>query len=351
MKANRMLRWIVCAALAALLCTLSLSALADGVTLPNYYGDAIKYIQSHTVTDCQILNGHMSPGELLKIRAALPSDAKLTFVNTWNKVKFTDDTESLNFQKCEKNISKTELEQLIELLPNLKSVDTTTLKKPTNEVMIEIIEKYPDIHFDWNVHLAGEHYCPSNATAYSTFNYTDAGRRLKDEDLELLQYIPGLKALDLGHNAFHNLDFLRFFPDLEFLIITNNSHLTDISALGELKHLKYLELYYTDVTVISPLANCTELIDLNISCTKIKDFSPLDEITTLNRFYANNIKKLPQEQEEHFIALHPDCEVNFHGDSAICGTWRNHPRYYHFRWCLKHNQWYSFDELIPGHDY
>ena len=109
--------------------------------------------------------------------------------------------------------------------------------------------------------------------------HTDYGTRLKSADLELLQYIPGLKALDIGHNTFENLNFLRFFPDLELLIISNNDHVADLTAVGELKHLQYLEVHNTNVSDLSPLANCRELIDLNISSTLVTDLSPLDELT------------------------------------------------------------------------
>lgn len=341
------LKVILLAALAVFLLLASVCA-ASADALPDNYAKALKYVQNNQPMEATLENVRWKPAQLLEVRNALPEGAVFHFSTTWNGLKLSDDMETLDLKKAKESLSEKTLRQILILCPSLTSVDNSTRKQPSNEAFIALMSEYPQIHFEWVVHLGGDHYCPTTATAYSTLNHTDYGTRLKSENLELLQYIPGLKALDLGHNCFTDLEFLRFFPDLELLIISNNNHVTDLTAVGQLKHLQYLEVHNTDVSDLSPLASCTELLDLNISSTKVTDLSALDGITSLERFWANHLKKLPESESERFKELHPDCAVDFTVDgSATSHKWREHERYYRYRRCFKHNLWVPFDEPWP----
>lgn len=341
-KRSCFLLLLICLALAAL------CGAASAETLPSNYAKALKYVQENQPAEATAENVRWQPKQLLEIKNALPEGAAFHFSVKWNGLTFTDETEELSLKTVQKKLTGDTLRQILSLCPKLKSVDNSMNKQPSNDVFIPLMEEYPDIHFEWIVHLRGEHYCRTTATAYSTLNHTDYGTRLKSEDLELLQYIPGLKALDIGHNSFTDLNFLRFFPDLELLIISNNEHVDDLTAVGELKHLQYLEVHNTNVSDLSPLANCKELLDLNISSTRVLDLSPLDEVTSLDRFWANHLKKLPETEISHFKETHPNCTTDFTVEgSAISHKWRNHDRYYRFRRCFKHKIWVPFDEPWP----
>ena len=61
----------------------------------------------------------------------------------------------------------------------------------------------------------------------------------------------------------------------------------DISPIGTLKDLEYLEMFSCRVNDISPLQNCTKLIDLNIAHNRIKDLSPLLKMPQLERLWLN----------------------------------------------------------------
>ena len=164
----------------------------------------------------------------------------------------------------------------------------------------------------------------------------------------MLKYVPGLKALDLGHSEVTSLDFLQYCPDLELLILGDNQGVTDLTPIGNLKHLQYLEMFMVGAEDISPLANCTELLDLNMStCYKIKDLSPLDGLEKLERFWGNSMKGLSEEEKNRFIAAHPDTECMFEKTHATAGTWRKHERYDHYIWCLGVGIWIPFDEPLP----
>ena len=334
--------------IAFFLCLLLAACAASADSLPSGYADALKYVKKNQPMEATAENVRWQPKQLMEIRSALPEGAVFHFSVKWNGISFSDESEELDLAKAKKELSGETLRQILALCPKLKSVDNTTHNRPSNDVFIPLMEEYPDIHFEWVVHLRGEHYCRTNATAYSTLLHTDHGTRLKSEDLELLQYIPGLKALDLGHNTFTDLNFLRFFPDLELLIISNNAHVEDLTAVGGLKHLKYLEVHNTNVSDLSPLANCTELLDLNISSTRVTDRSPLDQLAGLDRFWANALKKLPESEIARFRELHPDCTADFTvNGSAVSHKWREHERYYRFRRCFKHKTWVPFDEPWP----
>ncbi|MBR7175626.1 MAG: hypothetical protein IKD50_14520 [Clostridia bacterium] len=306
-----------------LLCILALTfATAD--TVPKQYKKALEYARTIQPMEMDMGKVTMKPTELANILRALPQGAVLHFQCTWKKVTFSDESEIVSLNKLNGNATREDIESIIAVCPNLSVLDNSQKMRPSNDVMISLLEQYPDIHFEWMVHLKGEHYCRTNATAYSTLNHTDAGTRLKSEDLELLKYIPGLKALDIGHNSFTDFGFLKYCPDLELLIISNNAHVDDLTAVGELKHLQYLEVHNTNISDLSPLANCHELLDLNISSTRVTDLSPLDGITTLERLWANVLTKLPQSEKDRFVALHPNCTVDFKGTSAVSHHWREH---------------------------
>ncbi len=321
---------------------------ASADELPANYQKALKYVKNNQPMEAVAEKVGWSPVQLAEIRDALPEGAVFRFSCKWNGISFTSESEELNLNKAKKDIDGKTLRAILSLCPGLKSVDNSSKRKPSNDVFIPLMEEYPDIHFEWVVHLRGDHYCPTDATAYSTLNHTEYGTRLKSEDMELLQYIPGLKALDVGHNSFTDLSFLRFFPDLELLIISNNEHINDLTEVGKLKHLKYLEVHNTNISDLSPLANCTEILDLNVSSTLVTDLSPLDSVMSLERFWANHLKKLPESEQTRFKELHPNCTADFTvNGSAISHHWRDHDRFFRFRRCFKHKMWVPFDEPWP----
>ena len=209
---NRQIRFLILCLLCVLPAFLCGAAVAD--TLPTNYAKALKYVKTNQPMEAVAENVGWNPKQLTEVKEALPEGAVFHFTCKWNGLVYSDESEDLDLNKAQKDLGEKTLRLVLALCPKLRSVDNSGNKIPTNDTFIALMEEYPDIHFEWLVHLRGEHYCPTNATAYSTLNHTDYGTRLKSADMELLQYIPGLKALDVGHNAFTDLSFLRFFPDL-----------------------------------------------------------------------------------------------------------------------------------------
>lgn len=329
------------------LCGICIAAQADTVSFTGL-NDALKYLKKNQPTDLTIESGKFKPAELLRVKNALPEGAEFHFTVSWSNITLSDDVTELELTGMKGAVNRDDLEAIITLCPNIKHIDNSAKRYPSNADMIELIEKYPDVKFEWMVSFGKGHYCATNATTFSTMNPPSSGKELTSAKLELLKYIPNLKALDLGHNDLTTLDFLQYVPELELLIIGQN-HVKDITPIGQLKHLQYAELFTNPFTDLSPLANCTELLDLNITNCQTPDLSPLDGLQKLERLWANMIKHLTDEEKERFKSVHPNCQVDFQpSHAATVDGWRKHIRYKHYIWCFKNHKWYSFDEEIPG---
>ena len=329
------------------LCGLCAAAQADTVS-PAGLNEAMKYLKKNKPSELTIESGRFKPSELIQVKNALPEGAEFHFTVTWGGVSWSDTTTELDLTGLKGAVTKAELEAVISLCPDIKYINNSAKRYPTNDDMIELIDKYPNIQFDWIVSFGKGHYCPTNATTFSTMNPPSSGKELTSQKMELLKYVPHLKALDLGHNKLTTLDFLQYVPELELLIIGQNE-VKDITPIGQLKNLQYAELFTNPFTDLSPLAYCLELLDLNITNCKAPDLSPLDGLQKLERLWANMIKGLTDEEKERFKSVHPNCQVDFQpSHAATVDGWRKHIRYKHYIWCFKNHKWYSFNEEIPG---
>ena len=307
--------------------------------------EAIKWVQKNKPEELTV-QGKFKPVDLLKVKNAMPEGSEFHFSVTWGDLSYTDESTEIILGK--KSVSEAQLEALIALCPSLKLLDNSKNRNPSNQTMIALMEKYPDIKFEWIVSFGKSHYCATNATTFTTWLEPDEPRKLTSQKLELLKYCPNLKALDLGHNLLTDLEFLKYVPDLELLIIGDNE-VKDITPIGQLKHLQFAELFSNPFTDISPLANCTELLDLNITNCQVLDFSPLDGVQTLERFWANMIKHLSDEETQRFKSVHPNCLCDFQpSHAATVDGWRKHERNKHYIWCFKNKQWIPFSEPLPG---
>ena len=178
-------------------------------------------------------------------------------------------------------------------------------------------------------------------------DYEDLFTRKQIETDNVAKYF-----LDRFDQAYTMLSFcmfsiacLLYLPFVE--LYTNN--VTDITPIGLLKHLQFAELFSNPFTDISALSNCTELLDLNITNCQVLDFSPLDNVQTLERMWANMIRHLSEEETERFKKIHPNCLCDFQpSHAATVDGWRKHIRNKHYIWCFKNKQWIPFNEEIPG---
>ena len=345
MRTNSLMKRILCLAAALLTAGMFFSAPAEEKK-PKFssYRDVMKYIEKNSPTDLDIGSVRIKPSELDQIAKALPEGGKLRFSTSWCGAVVSDTDEVIDLDGSGTQVTVNDLEILIRLVPGVRKIIPTVHRNLSNQEMIPMLEKYPEIEFVWLINL-GKHYTlASNATAYSTMKGEKTGYKLHSSELEVLRYAKGLKALDLGHHAITSLDFLRGL-DLELLILADND-ISDLSPLAELPHLQYAELFLNDITDVTPLAACTELLDLNLNFNDVTDLTPLDSCEKLERLWASYNKPLGEETQQHFIQTHPDCNAVFHGSRNSTGDgWRKHPRYKHYVSCFKKYTWIPFSEM------
>ena len=333
--------------LAVLLAFILAEAAAEGPAFSSYDA-AMKYVRANRPQELDAGTVRWQPSDLLKLKEEMEGEAVLHFSTTWGKLVLSDEDTEINLNKV-KRITTEDIETVIAICPKAEKITLTKHYYLRNQPVIGLAEKYPEIEFIWTVTLGGTYKIATDCTAYSTFNEPNAPEKLKSGDLEALQYVRGLRALDVGHNEITSLQWLKYCPELELLILGDNRGITDLTPIGNLKHLQYLELFSTGAEDISPLAECTELIDLNLCYDKkVTDLSALDGLTKLERFWGNHMDGLAPGEADRFAALHADTQCVFNGKHATSEGWREHERYNHYRWCLQNQVWIPFGEPLPG---
>lgn len=101
-----------------------------------------------------------------------------------------------------------------------------------------------------------------------------------------------IKELDLSAADFNvSLEGLQYFINLEKLT-SDAGNLSDISALSNLKKLKYLKLYKNRISDLSPLSGLKSLEYLDLYDNNVTSIVPLESLSSLNRlFLGKNIIK------------------------------------------------------------
>ncbi len=233
----------------------------------------------------------------------------------------------------------------LQQFPNLKKVDMfTTQIRPKN--IDQLAEAFPDIEFGWTMRI-GDHWVRTDATAFSTL-HNNRSPQHTEEQFQYLKYCKNLIALDIGHNAVMDLSFLYDLPNLKVLILACNINLRDITPVGSLKDLEYLELFKNDIHDISCLANCKNLIDLNICFNRIKDWTPIHGLDKLERLWLFNSNNWSDEYpvDKQIVAdlkaALPNCHVDSTSYSTL-GGWREHDRYYVIYHMFKYGEYIPFE--------
>lgn len=215
---------------------------------------------------------------------------------------------------------------ILSLFPKLKKVDLSE-STLNNEECDRLRSDYKDIEINWTVHM-GRWSVRTDAVAFSVlikyFDYV----RLTSEDISVLKYCTKLKALDLGHQAITDISVIGdYLPDLRILILADNK-ITDITPIGKLKDLHYLELFINPISDISPLSNNKKLVDLNLAnLNKVTDITPILDLPLIERLWVNNMG-IGWKNIELLRKTYPDATMMTTGNQSTHGSWRSHPRYF-----------------------
>ena len=200
-----------------------------------------------------------------------------------------------------------------------------------DEDMDALNKRHGDVRFVWSVHFSiwTLRTDATNFICNRTYNHAP----LYSWHCQALRYCTDLIALDLGHKGVTELDFLYDLPHLQYLILAENN-VRDITPIGSLKELKWLEIFWTKTEDLSPLVNCTALEDLNISYVYAKGdnaYSALSQMPWLQRLWCCG-SNMSYAQLEDLRSRMPGCEIFYErSGQATGGTWRYHQHYYDMR--------------------
>ena len=259
---------------------------------------------------------YLSLEDALRIREAYPHIHIGYAVKLFGQTISTD-MEALEYSRVK--IGDEGVEELRRLLPLMDKLTYLKLDAcgTTDDTMAQLREDFPHIEIHWRVYAGSYNVM--------TDNYKFWAGGLIDAQTKALQHLRGTKYLDVGHHNLTNLDFCANLTDLEVGIFAIGP-LKDISGLKNCTKLEYLELMCNgqlDDEDLAILSNMTELEHLNIGdMPKLRSLAFTDNMTKLKRFHCT-MNNIPQEEIDRFMALHPDCDVNFDKyTDPILGGWR-----------------------------
>ena len=228
----------------------------------------------------------------------------------------------------------TGLEDAIRYLPEVNYIDLIE-----SNATVEDLDRYdavrPGIFYYWSfVHrdIHGEYVIRTDLEVYSTLQINsaaDGGGRTDEDMYPMLKYCRKLKALDLGHNLLTDasIRLIGELTDLEVLILGDNPNLTDLSPLGNLTKLTFLEIFLNhDVEDFSFLILLSNL-DMLEACY-CDHLTSLDFLANMPNFKVGMFKYSGVSSEE-FIkwqARLPEGAwmVFYDGDPFSCSSgWRD----------------------------
>ena len=198
----------------------------------------------------------------------------------------------------------------------------------SNEQLAALRERYPGAGIVWTVKFR-KWSVRTDAVAFSTMQLSPNSNRLRSDEVQVLQYCTDLVALDLGHNNVSDLEWLRPLQKLQVLILAENNLITDVTPIGALTKLKYVELFMNPIEDISPLANLPDLLDVNLCLTKITDVTPLLSCTKLERIWLGRdvTAQIGQDAVDALLNAFPEAQFDLDSRSSTYNGWREHPRY------------------------
>ena len=242
----------------------------------------------------------------------------------YNNQYFDLSTIELNLSN-KKYINYDDLKYLLNLLTNLKKLEISDTNL-SNEELGKLRELFPNVNIVWKLHL-GKWSLMTDDTAFSVLVGKINYERMSSKDIEVLKYCTNLQALDLGHQAIDDISVIgNYLKDLRILILADNK-IKDISSLGNLKHLHYLELFVNQIEDFSILAELNELVDINIGYNKVTDINQLLNINGIERFWLVN-GGITESERVILSNAYPNAIVNTSWSlSSTERGWRNHPRY------------------------
>ena len=210
-------------------------------------------------------------------------------------------------------------------LPYLRSLELLRLENcgiTDYDAMAALRGEYPDKRVVWSVNIAGYTYMTDTTLINDGDTHT-----LYDGNVDLLRYMPDVLYLDIGHNHhLTNIEFVRYFPKLQVMVMTLSENISDMSPLQDCPDLEFLECHGTAVGDLSALADKDKLEYLNIANLRnLTDLSPLYGLKQLKivRICGSTYTHITKADVDRLKEELPDTFVSdYGGDPNSSGGWR-----------------------------
>ncbi len=227
------------------------------------------------------------------------------------------------------------VEKVMAYFPNAEKVILPNYRLD-NETMAAFREKMrPEYKVAWTVYVTRKPVRTDQTVIHSSA----MGVCLIDEQSYDLKYCEDAVVVDIGHSYVKYIEWIRYMPNVRFLILTDN-WIKDLTPISTCKKLEYLEIYWNKhIPDYSPLVECTALRDLNLSGT-YADPTPLYKMTWLETLWANDTRFSAEEEQKLRQSL-PNTLIHIAQADYTAGGWREVPRYFEMRdiMGLGYNRW------------
>ena len=272
-----------------------------------------------------VLGSGLSNEQLLAFREA-HSDLELVWDVTIEGRSFRTDITEMDMSEIQLT-DASQVEKFFPFFPNLTKVDMSHCGL-SSETLDALNQKYPDIRIVWTISVSEKGELRTDAIYFMPYQL---GTRVTSETLKDLKYCTDLICIDLGHMPITECEFVRYMPNLKYLIMAD-TRLKSVEPLRGHQNLVYLEIFISQVTDYTPLLECPALRDLNIANNR-GDLTPLTQMTWLERLWVAPLDEMANKYMPEIQMLRdalPNTQVEYSPYSTGM-NWRVHPRYYEMR--------------------
>ena len=242
--------------------------------------------------------------------------------------------------------AEAELREMLSVMPKLERItlDRCGFSSP---VLAKVNADFPDTKVVWRVFYGKN----NKFNALTDETVIRSSHHLSNDTVDEMQYLTDVVYMDIGHNeTLTNVSFLAHMPKLKLLILSG-SPVTDISPLTGLTELEFVELAFCgNLRDLTPLGTLTGMKYLNIGGTNSDDISCLMD-RPMERFVCM-MTRIPQAQKDAYAEAYPDCIVVKRGKQPYGYGWRYIDDGYNFNDYYKTmRQIFHYDEesLLNGY--
>lgn len=256
----------------------------------------------------------LTDGEITALCDAFPQ-CEILWEASFGPVRAMTDAEEIDLSDMPVE-DPAQLEAMLPYFPKLSKVVMCRCGLD-NETMDALNKRHETVNFVWEV-SAGQVKVRTD-TLY--FAPVVTGQHVYEGEMDELRYCPDIIAVDVGHMGLKTCEWARYMPKLQYLIIAD-SPISDISPLADCKELIFLEMFMTPVKDYTPLLSCKKLEDLNM-CYTFGDPEPVRQMTWLKRLWWT---KIPYTARDIAKDL-PDTQVVLDSGSSTGYGWRDGAHY------------------------